>query len=160
MKKLPIYIAMALGFTGFSCTGDFLDTKPIVELTDENFYQTTDAAYRALVGCYEGLHHIWSGGIAFPLASEVLSDNAYGGTGAADGFGYQMLDEFDRNRSSADQNLFQNNWEDYYAAVFRCNSFLEKMDQIDWEGNESLRITYEAETRFLRAFLYFDMGRL
>jgi len=160
MKDLKIYI-LAIGITATgSCTGDFLDTEPITQLTDENFYRTTDDAYRALVGSYEGLHMIWADGVSFPVASEVLSDNAFGGTGAADGFGYQMLDEFDRNRSTADQNLFQANWSAYYGAVFRCNSFLERMDQIDWEGNDQLRTTYEAETRFLRAFLYFDMVRL
>lgn len=160
MKKLKIYI-IALGVTAAgACTGDFLDTEPITQLTDENFYRTTDDAYRALVGAYEGLHMIWAEGVSFPVASEVMSDNAFGGTGAADGFGYQMMDEFDRNRSTADQNLFGPNWSAYYSAVYRCNSLLTRMDQIEWEGNDQLRMTYEAEARFLRAFLYFDMVRL
>ncbi|MBW3466816.1 RagB/SusD family nutrient uptake outer membrane protein [Arthrospiribacter ruber] len=161
MKNIKTYIlALGIGCTAASCTGDFLDTEPITELTDENFYRTTNDAYRALVGCYEGLHQIWAGGVSFPVASEVLSDNAFGGTGSADGFGYQMLDEFDRNRSTADQNLFQDNWSAYYSAIFRINSFLQRMDQIDWEDDDALRLRYESEIRFLRAFLYFDMVRL
>ena len=160
MKKLNIYI-LAIGISASGgCTGNFLDTEPITQLTDDNFYQTTDDAYRALVGCYEGLHMIWAGGVSFPVASEVMSDNAFGGAGAADGFGYQMLDEFDASRSTADQNLFQANWSAYYGAILRCNTLLEKMEQIEWDGNDQLRITYEAETRYLRAFLYFDMVRL
>lgn len=143
-----------------ACTDSFLDTEPITTITDENFYRTPDDAFRALVGCYDGLQTVWAEGISFPVASEVLSDNAFGGTGASDGFGYQMIDEFDRGRSTADQNLYQGNWAAYYRAVYRCNVLIGKMDQIEWGTDEALRATYESEARFLRAYLYFDMVRL
>ncbi|GGK64906.1 RagB/SusD family nutrient uptake outer membrane protein [Rufibacter glacialis] len=143
-----------------ACTDSFLDTEPITDLTESNFYRTPDDAYKALVGCYDGLQIIWADGVSFPVASEILSDNAFGGTGASDGFGYQMLDEFDKNRSPADQDLFGANWDAYYRAVYRCNVLIGKIDQINWTGNEALRKTYEAEARYLRAFLYFDMVRL
>lgn len=152
---------LSLGFLSIgSCTDSFLETEPITTITEENFYRTPDDAYRALAGCYDGLQQVWNGGIAFPIASEVLSDNAFGGTGASDGFGYQMIDEFDKSRSSADLNLYQGNWEAYYRALYRCNVFLSKMEQIDWGTEEELRSTYESEVKFLRAYLYFDMVRL
>lgn len=34
------------------------------------------------------------------------------------------------------------------------------MDQIDWNGDETLRNTYESETKFIRAYIYFEMVRL
>lgn len=160
MKKLNIYILL-VGMLGMvACSEDFLDTEPITDLTDGNFYRTPGDAYTALVGCYDGLQTVWSDGVSFPIASEVMSDNCYGGTGNADGFGYQMMDEFDKNRSASDLNLFQASWAAYYRAVYRTNILLQKMDQIDWGGDEELRNTYEAETRFIRAYLYFDMVRL
>ncbi|QNL49451.1 RagB/SusD family nutrient uptake outer membrane protein [Olivibacter sp. SDN3] len=149
-------ITLALG----SCTKGFLDTEPITDLTDENFYTTPEDAYTALVGCYDGLQIIWAEGISLPVAAEVLSDNCFGGTGNADGFGYQMLDEFDRLRSPADQNIFGPNWEAYYKAVYRCNVLIGKLDDIEWGNETDLRLIYEAEARFIRAYLYFDMVRL
>ncbi|HEY1009495.1 MAG TPA: RagB/SusD family nutrient uptake outer membrane protein, partial [Daejeonella sp.] len=160
MKTIKIYIlAASLCMVG-ACKKDFLETEQKTSVTEENFYKTPGDAFKALVGCYDGLQQVWAGGISFPVASEVMSDNCFGGTGNSDGFGYQMLDEFDRTRSPSDMNLFGDNWGAYYKAIYRCNVLLSKLDQIDWKGQEALRATYESETRFLRAYLYFDMVRL
>src|SRR5215218_8500089 len=122
MNKFKIY-TLALGMLAMgACKEDFLETSPLTTGTESNYYKTPDEANRALVGCYDGLHLIWASGISFPVASEILSDNAFGGTGNADGLGYQAVDEFDRSRSPADQNLFGDNWAAYYKAVFRCNT--------------------------------------
>jgi hypothetical protein len=113
------------------------------------------------VGCYDGLQVVWTGGVSMPVASEVFSDDAFGGGGSSDAYTYAMLDEFDPSRSPVDGSVFLSNWTAYYAGVYRCNVFLSKMDQIDWStGVAGLRTTYEAETRYLRAYLYFDMVRL
>lgn len=160
MKNFILYTLLASTLTVGSCTKGFLDTEPITELTDENFYRTADDAYKALVGCYDGLQIVWAGGVSLPVATEILSDNCFGGTGNSDGFGYQMLDEFDRLRSPADQNLFVDNWIAYYKAIYRCNMLLGKLDDINWGDQANLRPVYEAEARFIRAYLYFDMIRL
>jgi hypothetical protein len=143
-----------------ACKKSFLDTAPMTTVTDENFYKTPKDAFTALVGCYDGLQIIWSEGISLPVAAEVMSDNTFGGTGNSDGFGYQMLDEFDKSRSPSDQNLFGPNWVLYYKALYRCNMLISKLDQIQWGNDVQLRKTYESEVRYLRAYLLFDMVRL
>lgn len=159
MKKFKIYI-LALSLLGMGACSDFLDSEPITELTDANFYRTPNDAFMALVGCYDGLQRVYANGIAFPIASEVFSDNCFGGTGNADGFGYQAIDEFDRLRSPADQNLFEGNWIQYYRALYRINVLLGKLDQVEWGNDDNLKPIYEAEAKFIRAYLYFDMVRL
>ncbi|WP_187263852.1 RagB/SusD family nutrient uptake outer membrane protein [Pontibacter beigongshangensis] len=160
MKKLKI-LALSLGLLSLgACGDDFIDAEPLTTLTEANFYRTPADADRALVGCYDGLQRVWSDGISFPLASEIFSDNCFGGTGNADGFGYQAIDEFDRLRSPSDQNLFEANWRDYYRAIYRCNMLLSKLDQIEWGNDADQRKVVESEARFLRAYLYFDMVRL
>lgn len=161
MKKLNIYI-LSIGMLALgSCTKDYLDTEPMTELTSDNFYKNPGDAYDALVGCYDGLQiAVGASEITFPLASEVLSDDCFGGTGNSDDFKYQMLDEFDVSRSPSNIDVFNDAWVKYYQAIFRCNSLLQKMDEIDWSGDEQLRATYESEARFIRAYLYFDLVRL
>ncbi len=160
MKTFKIYIlAMSLLTVG-ACSKDFLDTEDVTTATEENFYRTPEDGFKALVGCYDGLQQVYDNGIAFPVASEVMSDNVFGGTGSSDGFGYQMMDEFDKLRSPADNDLFGGSWAAYYRALYRCNMLINKMDQINWGSNPELRNTYEAEARFIRAYLYFDMVRL
>jgi starch-binding outer membrane protein, SusD/RagB family len=160
MKKSTLYIAALFLVSLGACKKSFLDTEDVTTATEQNFYKTPDDAYKALVGSYDGLQRVWSEGVALPNAAEIMSDNVFGGTGASDGLGYQMIDEFDKFRSPSDLNLFGGNWTAYYRAVYRCNMLLGKMDQIEWGNDANLRKTYEAETRFLRAYLYFDMVRL
>ncbi|WP_426328746.1 RagB/SusD family nutrient uptake outer membrane protein [Pedobacter sp. R-06] len=160
MKAIKIY-AVALSLLSLSaCKKSFLDTEQVTAVTDQNFYKTPKDAFTALVGCYDGLQVVWSEGIALPVAAEVMSDNTFGATGNSDGFGYQMIDEFDKSRSPSDQNLYNRNWVLYYRALFRCNVLLGKLDQIEWGKDTQLRKTYESEARFLRAYLLFDMVRL
>lgn len=155
MKNTYLYI-LFLGILSLnSCS---LETQSYSQLNVDSFYSTKDHAYSALVGCYDGMQVI--GGLGFPLMSEVMSDNCFGGTGAADGYGFQAIDEFDISRSPSDTDFYNENWKAYYKALYRCNVFLSKMDQINWEGDTALRNTYESEVRFIRAYLYFEMVRL
>ncbi|WP_442588057.1 RagB/SusD family nutrient uptake outer membrane protein [Pedobacter sp. AW31-3R] len=160
MKAIKILsIALSLLCLG-ACKKSYLDTEALTTPTEENFYKTPSQIYTALVGCYDGMQIIWASGVSLPVASEVMSDNTFGGTGNADGFGYQMIDEFDRSRSPSDQDLYAANWIAYYKALYRCNMLLSKLDQVEWGNDTQLRATYEAETRFIRAYLLFDMVRL
>jgi starch-binding outer membrane protein, SusD/RagB family len=144
-----------------ACGKEFLDTEPIVTKTEINYYTTPGEAAEALVGCYDALQLIWSGsGTAFPVASDVMSDLCFGGTGASDGDSYPMMDQFDKTVSPSDLNLFEGNWINYYKGIYRCNVLITKIDQVDWTGQEELRNQIEAEARFLRAFFYFDLVRM
>ncbi|WTM31337.1 RagB/SusD family nutrient uptake outer membrane protein [Chitinophaga sp. 180180018-2] len=160
MKKLHSYILFFALVTLAACSKSFLDTEDVTTATEQNFYKTPNDAFKALVGVYDGLQTVWTGGISLPVASEVMSDNAFGGTGNADGFGYQMVDEFDKLRSPSDQALYGDNWSAYYKAVYRANMLLTHLDQVNWKGSENLRPVYESEARFIRAYCYFDMVRL
>lgn len=163
MKFKSIYLLALGALTLGSCSDDFLDAEPITQVTDANFYKTPGQAYDALIGCYDGMQ-IASGGIgglSFPVASEVLSDNCFGGVGNADGFGFQAVDEYDISRSPADANLYGNNWEQYYKAIYRCNVMLQRMEEIEVEGEDAVLMEqYAAEARFIRAHMYFEMVRL
>ena len=160
MKKRLIYL-LALGTLIFSaCSESFLDSEPTTSLTDGNFYKTKKDAELAIVGCYDGVQAIYNNGIAFPVLSEVASDNCFGGTGNTDGLNYRMIDQFDLQVSPGDVDALNNNWIAYYKSIYRCNVLLQKMDQIDWQDDTEYRNDIEAQARFLRAFAYFDMVRL
>lgn len=159
MKKIQFYILFLGLFSLCSCD---LETEPLTELTDANYYTTVDDAWTALVGCYDGMQVATGGigGMSYPVTSEVMSDDCFGGTGNSDGYGFAAVDEFDKSVSPSDVDLLNNNWVAYYKALYRCNMFLSKLDQINWDGDDALRKTYESETRFIRAYIYFEMVKL
>jgi len=162
MKTYKIIALAFIAMISFNSCNDFLTT----ELTDakkttDTYYKTPTDAYTALVGCYNGLDLIWNQGVAFPVASEVLSDNCFGGTGSSDGYGYQLLDEFNKSISPADISIYSSNWKAYYQAIYRCNVLLSKLDQVKWDSSTiALKRQYKAEAKYIRAFCYFDMARL
>ncbi|MDE6696557.1 MAG: RagB/SusD family nutrient uptake outer membrane protein [Muribaculaceae bacterium] len=155
------FAAAALVSIATGCAESFLDVSSKVESNTENFYKTEGDAWRALIGCYDGWRQISScPGVGFMLASDVLSDECYGGTGSTDGYGYQAMDQFDLSLSPADQNLYEQDWKVYYGAVYRCNELCDHEEQINWIGESGKRGLYMGECRAIRAILYFDMVRM
>jgi hypothetical protein len=143
-----------------SCSDSFLDTSSKTESSTDNFYKTETDAWRALVGCYDGWRQIASvPGVGIYVASTVMSDETYGGTGNGDGRTYQVIDRFDISQSPSDLNIYEQDWESYYAGVYRCNMLILHENDIEWES-EAKHGLYMGECRALRALLYFDMVRM
>ncbi len=160
MKKLSIYLTLIGLFTFSSCGDNFLDSEPYTELTDINYYKTPEDAYDALVGVYDGMQRMYSAWNSWVVTSEILSDNAFGGFGNGDGYGSQLLDEFDPTRDPGLKDIMADNWARYYGAIYRCNVLLSKLDGVEWGEDEETPLQYAAETRFIRAMAYFDLARM
>lgn len=139
---------------------DYLETDQITDITQGNYYSTQEEAYTALIGCYDGLQRIWNGGVALPVAAVVASDLAFGGTGSGDDDIYPMIDEYDKAREAGEQSIFETNWKKYYAGIFRCNTLLVNMKSAEWAADNPEAKVIEAEARFIRALMYFDLVRM
>jgi len=160
MKSLKIITIGLLGMLALSSCKKFLTTTLTdPKQSDASYYKTPADGYTALVGCYNGLDVLY-GGEAIPPMMEVFSDNCFGGTGSGDGFGWEMLDEFNKTISPSDVAIHSTAWKSYYQAIYRCNVLLQHMDQIAWGDSVALKTQYTGEARFIRAFCYFDLVRL
>ncbi len=161
MKKILYIVTVGVALTFTACMDDFLEVEPMTNVLDNNFYKTPADAEMALIGCYDGYQRTSSNGNqAFYVTSEVLSDNTFGGTGHTDGRAYQVLDRFDKGQSLSDNNIFNGTWADYYAAIFRCNTLLTRIEGVNFNGDDVAKNRITGEARFLRAILYFDLVRL
>lgn len=162
MNKFKLYI-LGLGLASMglaSCTAGFLDVESKKESTTDNFYRTESDAWRALIGCYDGWQCTTSSaGCAFYYASEIMADECFAGVGVTDARNYQVIDRFDASQSPSDMNILENEWKNYYAAIYRCNELLAHEDQISWTS-EDTKGTYMGECRAIRALCYFDMVRM
>ena len=173
MKKTLKYISVVLlSVVGFSACS--LDTESMSSIDSQTYYKTQADAEAALVGCYDGYRRTVSGGgnaaitFSFFVASEILSDDCFGGTGHTDGMNHRALDRFDRSIEPTMTNDYEGLWEHYYRAIFNCNSLLVQLDNIAWEASstfntttpEQTRAAVEAEARFLRAIESFDLARM
>lgn len=160
MKRYRTIIIALIAMISLNSCKKFLTTDltdPVK--TNTSYYKTPDDAFTALVGCYNGLNLIWNSD-AIPAQMEVFSDNCFGGTGASDGYGWQLMDEFDKTVSPSDVSIHSASWTAYYQAIYRCNVLLQNMDQVNWGDSITLKKQYTAEAKYIRAFCYFDMVRL
>ncbi|MFO8002148.1 MAG: RagB/SusD family nutrient uptake outer membrane protein [Marinilabilia sp.] len=149
-----ITIGALLAFS--ACNDDFLDSEPIVDQTAEGYFQTPKNALEGLTGCYNGLVlDEWTNAHMIPT---IASDEAFAGGGQGEAtsdvpYGWDEFEEAgNRNQNAAI-------WANRYTAIYRCNSFLENLEGVNWGEDDNLAIQYEAEARFLRAYYYFDLVR-
>jgi len=160
MKRYRIIAIALLAMISFNSCEKFLTTESTdATKTTTTYYKTPSDAFTALAGCYNGFNLIWNSA-AIPPELEVFSDNCFGGTGSSDGYGWQMIDEFNKAISPSDVSMHSSAWSGYYQAIYRCNVLLQNMDQVTWGDSIALKKQYIAEAKFIRAFCYFDMVRL
>ncbi len=159
--NLLISGALCFGLGMASCADSFLDVNSKTESTTGTFYKDEQDAYRALIGCYDGWRQTSSAvGIGFYVGAEVMSAECFGGTGNTNDRNYQVIDRFDISQAPSYLNLYETDWVNYYAGVYRCNELISREEQVKWKEENSKRGTYMGECRAIRALLYFDMVRL
>ncbi|MBQ3805768.1 MAG: RagB/SusD family nutrient uptake outer membrane protein [Prevotella sp.] len=150
--------AFVLGMLSIaSCS---LDTESLTELTSQTAYRNQEAVEIDLVGCYDGWQATISNeGLGMYLMAELASDQAHGGLGFSDAKNNNAIDQFDLSIAPSYNNLFNTDWENYYKAIFRCNSIIQNENVTQWDS-EADKGLIVGQARALRAILYFDLARL
>ncbi|MBN8824663.1 MULTISPECIES: RagB/SusD family nutrient uptake outer membrane protein [unclassified Spirosoma] len=152
MKVSKIYISLLFSLTLSSCSKEFLDLKPISSATSDNFYKTADDFKNAVNGAYASLQ---SGGIFGNsyVFGDVASDNTVPPASGS----VTDQDEFDRFYIKTTNPFISGRWNDSYTAIARYNTILDKIGGVSMD--ENLKNRYIAETKFLRAMVYFNLVR-
>ncbi|MBQ8713347.1 MAG: RagB/SusD family nutrient uptake outer membrane protein [Prevotella sp.] len=137
-----------------------MDTESMTDLNDQTAYRNQEAAEMALAGCYDGWQQtVSSEGLGMYLTAELASDQAHGGLGFSDAKNNNAIDQFDLSIAPSYNDMFNTDWKNYYAAIFRCNKVIANGDVTAWDSEEAKgRVLGQA--RALRALLYFDLVRL
>jgi len=146
MKNLKItYIFIAL-FIMASCSDDFVDVKSNAE-NSEDFFNSEDDYQQALIAAYDLLQSTYLN----TMLGEIASDNTLaGGENANDVPGIQEIDDMIHTPINAQ---LRDIWSWMYAGVNRTNYIMEFQNKTDFEGKEGVL----AQTRFLRAYYYFEL---
>lgn len=157
MKKL-IYKASALIVAISllaSCSDDFIDLKPLDKEVTTSFYKTEEQAMQGLVAIYDVLGYQETPGVSwapFIVISDILSDDSYaGGSDANDGMDENEFNNFNIPTTSKIAHAI---WLKNYTGIYRANVLLEKIDGVD--ASESFKKRLVAESKFLRAYFYFE----
>lgn len=149
MKRNIITVIMAFSMimTSVSCGDDYVEVDPYYAVDSENYFNSEEDYYRALIGAYDLMHSTYQQ----VIVGEIASDNTLaGGESASDVIGWQQIDQM--THTSVNSNLKQI-WDWMFAGVNRAAYILEFKDKTDFEGREQII----AEARFLKAYYNFEL---
>ena len=153
MKKIRIYNIIFVAtltvtiLIANSCTDKFVDIQPEYSIDSENYFNSQDDYYMALIAAYDLLQPTYANAIV----GEIASDNTLcGGENPTDVIGWQQIDNM--IQTPVNSNL-SDIWDWMFAGIQRCNYFMEFKDKTDFEGKEQMI----GEIRFLRAYYHFEL---
>ena len=144
-KTINILVSFVF-ITMFSCADDFIDVAS-QDVNSEDFFNTEADYQEALIAAYD---YLQATAQQFQVA-EIASDNTLaGGESATDTPGIQEIDDMIHTPVNAQ---LRNIWTWMYTGVNRTNYIMEFKDKIEFSNKTSVL----AQTRFLRAFYYFEL---
>lgn len=158
MKSIRINtvcIAIAMTLLLGSCKKDFITIEPKGQFLSQNYYADKDQAYAALVGAYDVLRKN-AGGFEnmITMMNAGSDDNYAGGGGATDGAGIQGFSNYTLNENIIPGSF----WNDHYQGIFRANTLLARLADINMDATVKSR--FAAEAKALRASYYFNLVRM
>lgn len=157
MKKKVLYIttSLILAFVQYSCTDEFLELEPKTGQVEANYYKTESDAFLSVVGVYDALTvQNWQ---FVPIMSDIFSDDAFAGGSDANDMRQWQETELLSKMTLENQAAFDL-WNRCYSGIYRANLYLEKQELIEWK-TDGLKERLEAEVKFIRAYLYWDLVR-
>ena len=149
MKNKAILAIITLGFllNTAACSDDFIEREPVYSIDSENYFNSEDDFYNALVATYDLLQSTYQNA----LLGEIASDNTLcGDEGPNDVIGFQQIDDMIHTPVNSELKKI---WDWMFAGVNRANYILEFKDKTDFEGKNQII----AEARFLRAYYHFEL---
>jgi starch-binding outer membrane protein, SusD/RagB family len=153
MIRITLTLALIISIST-SCQKDFLERSPIIGVTQDNFYRTTEDAIAAVNGAYAALqfeltpagHFRWFWG-------DIMSDDAIkGGSGDNDVNELLRLETF---QGPVNTSLLESEWAACYEGIYRANIVLKHIPDMTIDATLKNRILGEA--RFIRAWFYYNL---
>lgn len=158
MEKYSRIIIVIIAVSSFvSCGKDFLDKKPIIGVTSDNFYKTEADAIAAVNAAYGALQFEMSPAGHFRwFWGDIMSDDSEkGGSGDNDVVELLQLEQF---KGPTNTDMLDSEWNADYEGIYRANVVLEKVPGI--EMDEVLKRRILAEAKFIRAWFYYNLNTM
>ena len=139
-----------------SCSDDFFDINNPNEISSSTFWKTENDALMALTGCYDAmqdgdLNNDYIDGWKFGfLGRETCTDNG------GHSWGEWMLgSSIAQGTSTANDECFSKYWNANYELIKRCNTLIEKVDEISMSDDK--KAAFKGEAIALRALGYCNL---
>lgn len=140
------------------CKKDFLERVPEGQYTEDTYpYPQGAGPFDPVIfGAYSALRKGGIAAFAFVGSTSIRSDDADKGSTPGDGPDQIQMDNFPVTPTNG---LVNDIWTAHYDAIARCNEVLDRVAKDSSSTSVPFKPQAEAEARFLRGFLYFQLVR-
>ncbi|WP_234734946.1 RagB/SusD family nutrient uptake outer membrane protein [Tellurirhabdus bombi] len=147
MKKIK-YLVLAVGlmFSTTSCE-DYLERYPLEGPADQSYFTNASELELAVNGCYKGMNFHVSDGMPLPLLLDNCTDISWDRNNSA----WQQIG---KGAHDSNNGFTRSVWNESYKIIGRCNFILDNMNKLEGKMDATLYARYQAEARFVRAFMY------
>ncbi len=160
MRNKILYIISIIGFLGIAGCADFLDTTPKDRVSDKLIWQDEKRVNMYVNSFYPYIHD-WGafGGRQFSnnLTEGLTETLKYGSSAVGNRYGDSNEYAMNPERFSPDGGLLKA-WTSAYEGIRRVNEFLVGLEKYS-ELSDDENLVFEAQARFFRAFLYFQLAK-
>ncbi|MFH5834042.1 RagB/SusD family nutrient uptake outer membrane protein [Halalkalibaculum sp. DA384] len=152
MKYLinKVLVLTVLVFVASGCGEDFLDLENPNEITAGTFFQTPEEMQQSVNTLYPVMDGL----------RETFGQNARGIDMQLTDGAFEGQVNYANFRTTPESGTSAGYWEASYTIIFRANTILDNMDNVDWTGNESMRELLTAEAHFFRGVSYFHLAHM
>lgn len=155
MKKYCNHILMLIMITSLviaSCKKSFLEIGPEASIDGSKFFSNQAEILQAVNGAYAPLRSLGLNAWKF---GEMRSDNTADFETNTGGEQMELIDQFLITATNDNVISF---WSQSYIGISRCNAMLDHVDAAVGIPDD-IKKSYVGETKFLRAFYYFQLVR-
>lgn len=144
---------LALAILFLAGCNDFLDSENLTKKDTSSFPTSEEDAKEMVTGIYSVLNSNLSEPEGDPFfIFEIAGDDRLGG-GSTSNTGPQSLDRLMNKEIS----WFEHFWGNRYSGIYRANSALASIDNVEKWDSESTKKNLLGEIYFLRALYYYDL---
>ena len=161
MKSKILILSALVGMIGLSGCDKYLDLTPTDKLSDKVVWQNTSSVELYVNGFYPYLSvygSFGSGDSQVGLTEGLTETLKYGSMTPGTHVGFANLLAYGQGGISAPTASWNlGMWDDLYTRIRRVNEFISGLKKYGTGLDEASKVRFEAEARFFRGFLYFQL---
>ena len=147
MKKIHyLFLSACLLLSTTSCE-DYLERFPLEGPADQSYFANASELELAVNGCYRGMTFTPSDGMPTPLLLDDCTDIGWDRNNST-------LQQIGKGSHDSNNGFSRSVWNEAYKIIGRCNFILDNIKKLDGKMDAVLYARYQAEARFVRAYMY------
>lgn len=153
-KTISYTLGLLLSLSLYSCNEDYLIKYPLDSPSSETFISNEQELNMAVTGAYNALYQAPKATpMPFPLTIDYASDIGWERNTNA-------LQILGLGNADANNEFTSDFWNLLYVGIQRCNTILEKVENLNAVVPEAVLKQRISEVKFLRAYYYFFLNEL